>query len=274
MDQPVLHRRSSASRPVKVPEVFAGDPSEDRVVIVWRVRLDICGGASERLLGDLAPGEVERLRRLGRSKIARRWLASRAALRGILGLELGVSAAEVSLKLGAQGRPGLDPDIHEAELDFNLSHSADLALVATARGLRVGVDVERLRRGRDPLRVAGRYFAPSEVAALRALPETDRPAAFFRFWTAKEALTKGLGLGLPAAVGKLELARQPGGELAPVLLARDWRLAELIELPSDYYGALAIQGGPAGIRMRDWPLDRLDEAQAVVGERGRVGSGR
>jgi 4'-phosphopantetheinyl transferase len=248
------------------PKGAAFGTAVSAAVMVWRVRLDIYGGASKRLLGDLAPSEVERVRRLGRSKIARRWLASRAALRGILGLQLGVSASEVRLKLGAQGRPGLDPEIHEAELDFNLSHSADLALIATARGLRVGVDVERMRRGRDPLRLATRYFASSEAAALRALPQADRPAAFLRFWTAKEALTKGLGLGLPASVGRLELARQPGGELAPVLLAREWRLAELIDLPSGYYGALAIQGGPAGIRMRDWPLDRLDEALPAPAE--------
>ena len=226
---------------------------DDRAVTVWRVRLDP-GDRAEELRGRLAPDELERLQRLARSKVGRRWLVSRAALRGILAAELGTSPSAVRLKLGAHGRPGLDPGAHPSDLDFNLSHSADLALVAIARRRRVGVDVERLRRGRDPLRVAGRYFSEAEVAAVRAYPPGDRPAAFLRYWTAKEALAKGLGLGLQVPRGELELAQQSGGTMVPVRLSEDWRLVDLADLPDGYYGALAVDGDAARIVMRDWPL--------------------
>jgi 4'-phosphopantetheinyl transferase len=261
-----VHGQAPASRTALADVVAGDDPAEDRAVIVWRVRLDSADRPSQRLVGDLALDEVERLRRLGGSGIAWRWLASRAALRGILGLELGVSPSQVRLKVGAHGRPCLDPEIHDTELDFNLSHSADLALVATARSLRMGVDVERLRRRRDPLRVADRYFSPAEAGALRAFPQTDHPAAFFCHWTAKEALAKGLGLGLEAPRGKLELAQRADGTMVPLRLGRDWRIAALPDLPSGYFGALAVQGGPPSIRMRDWPLDRVDEAPAGPAE--------
>jgi 4'-phosphopantetheinyl transferase len=217
-------------------------------VTVWRIRLDP-GDRAEELRRHLSPDELERLARLERSDVGRRWLVSRAALREILASELGTSPASVRLRLGAHGRPGLDP-VHPTDLDFNLSHSAELALVATAQGMRVGVDVERLR-DRDPLRVANRYFSAAEVEALRAYPQADRPLAFLRYWTAKEALAKGLGLGLTVPRGELELAQRPGGAMMPVRQAREWRLVAL-DLPGGYCGALAVDDAEARITIRDW----------------------
>ncbi len=180
---------------------------------------------------------------------------SRAALREILAAELESDPSSIRLRLGTHGRPELDPRSHPTDLDFNLSHSGELALVAVARGLRVGVDVERARRGRDPLRVADRYFSRAEVEAVRAFPQADQPAAFLRYWTAKEALAKGLGLGLQAPIGQLELAAQPSGTMVPVRLARDWRLIELTDLPDGYSGALAVDDDEARVVIRDWPPD-------------------
>ena len=227
--------------------------AQDHVVAVWRVELDV-GDRAEELRGHLTPDELERFARLQRSEVGRRWLISRGALREILAAQLGTSPSSVRLKLGPHGRPGIDPVAHQTKLDFNLSHSGDLALVATARGQRVGVDVERLRRGRDPLRVADRYFSAAEVKAMRAFAENDRPMEFLRYWTAKEALAKGLGLGLQAPWGELELAPQPDGTMVPVRLARDWRLVELTDLPSGYCGALAVDDEAARVVIRDWPL--------------------
>src|SRR5690606_37373778 len=55
--------------------------------------------------------------------------------------------------------------------------------------------VENVRR-RAPLDVADTFFAPSEVAALRALPLEQQPQRFFEYWTLKERYIKARGLGL------------------------------------------------------------------------------
>jgi 4'-phosphopantetheinyl transferase len=213
----------------------------------------VAGGREDELRRSLAADELGRLDGLPRPEVAERWLVSRAALREILAAELGIGAPQIRLMLDGHGRPALDPTSHQADLDFNLSHSADLALVATVRGARVGVDLERLRPGRDPMRTAKRFFSAAERGALRALPPRDRPAAFLSYWTAKEALAKGLGLGLGIPKGELELARQPGGTMVPVRQAREWRLVELSDLPDGYCGSLATDDGDARIVMRDWP---------------------
>jgi 4'-phosphopantetheinyl transferase len=105
------------------------------------------------------------------------------------------------------------------------------------------------------LRIAGRYFSEAEVGAVRAVPPDDRPAAFLRYWTAKEALAKGLGLGLQAPWADLELAQQPGGTLVPVRASDRWRVVEIADLPEGYCGALAVDDGAARVVIRDWPAD-------------------
>lgn len=200
----------------------------------------------------LAADEVERFERLRGSEVGRRWLVSRGALREILAAELGVSPTSVKLQLGEHGRPRLKPGTHPGEIDFNLSHSGELALVAVGRGRRVGIDVERLRPGRNPLRVADRYFSPEEVAAVKAVTPDEQPREFLRYWTAKEALAKGLGLGLKVPSGELELEPLPDGTMVPVRRGDGWRLVELIDLPDGYCGALAVDDDAPRIVIRDW----------------------
>jgi 4'-phosphopantetheinyl transferase len=225
--------------------------ASERTVSVWRVALEPGRQALESLRRHLSSEELQRVERLRGSEVGRRWLVSRGALREILAAELETAPTSVRLRLGPYGRPGLDPLAHSDDLDFNLSHSGELALVAIGRGLRVGVDVERLRAGRNALRVADRYFSRAEVEAVRAVPEREQPAEFLRYWTAKEALAKGLGVGLHAPIGGLELAPRPGGGMVPVREATDWRLLDL-EVPSGYFATLAIDDEDAQVVIREW----------------------
>jgi phosphopantetheinyl transferase len=98
-------------------------------------------------------------------------VASRWALREILGRYLGLPANELRFETSRHGKPRLASP--EGELAFNLSHSSSLALVAVARR-EVGVDVERIR--------------------------TKRPVDFYRRWADREARVKCLGTGLTGPV--------------------------------------------------------------------------
>lgn len=98
-------------------------------------------------------------------------VASRRALREILGRYLDLPANELQFEANQHGKPRLASA--EGELAFNLSHSGSLALVAVARR-EVGVDVERIR--------------------------TKRPVDFYRRWADREARVKYLGTGLTGPV--------------------------------------------------------------------------
>ncbi|SDM25317.1 4'-phosphopantetheinyl transferase family protein [Allokutzneria albata] len=129
--------------------------------------------------------------------------------------------------------------------DFNLSHSGDLAVLAVSGDRRVGIDVEQ-HRELDHLGMAGRVLLPSEYEVIAALPAADQPAAFFRYWTVKEAYVKVTGQGLSGL---------PGPEFVSDHLVVDgerWSVAELA-LPEGYSGAVVSPGPPFAVRQRAWP---------------------
>ena len=90
----------------------------------------------------------------------------------------------------ARSRPRL------ARGDTGWSHSHGRLLIAYTGHGRVGVDVESRIRHTDPLRVARRYFAGEEIAALESLDGEARQLAFLRLWCAKEAVLKAHGGGI------------------------------------------------------------------------------
>jgi len=123
-------------------------------VHIWRAALDGPGWPAAAKLP--AP---ERARASGflRHDVARRWTASRWALRRVLCSYLDVPAAEIELVLDEHGKPRL----RDGGPEFNLGHSEGLALVAVAERA-VGVDVEAIRPGRDTLALAERALPAAE----------------------------------------------------------------------------------------------------------------
>jgi 4'-phosphopantetheinyl transferase len=128
------------------------------------------------------------------------FIFARGQMRHLLGRYCGVDGAYVRFVLDPAGKPRLAPDLAAAAgISFNLTHSGGRALLAVTDGHEIGVDLECHDRKTDVLRLAEHYFSPPERAAITAAPEFQRVAAFFRFWTAKEAVIKahGEGLGVP-----------------------------------------------------------------------------
>src|SRR5262249_41616868 len=122
---------------------------------------------------------------------------------------------------GSHGKPFL-PDI---DLRFNLSHSGGWAALAVARGHEVGIDIEQIRADRATDDLAQRFFSPREWAALRALPEAERCAAFFRCWTRKEAFIKLIGEGLSFPLDEFDVTLRPDEPPALLSVRGDARAA-------------------------------------------------
>ena len=219
---------------------------EDDEVHVWRISLS---SIDPRRAWESLSGEERRRAARHRFAVHRtRFVAGRAALREVLSVYLDVSPSKVPLVVGEGGKPRLADD---GELDFNLAHSEDVALVAVTRGRAVGVDVERLRRGVPYERLARRFFAPGEAEALRRVPARLRPAAFFACWTRKEAWLKasghGLERGLPSALPRFTVSVEPHPSSLLVTLpdrpeeSGRWSLVD-VRVGSGYAGALAVEG--------------------------------
>lgn len=187
-----------------------------------------------------------------------RWAASRAILRRILAAYLGDDPAALRFRAGAQGKPALLRTEGHGDVRFNLSHSGGVALVAVALGREVGVDVERIREDAAGERLAERFFAPAEAAALRTIPARQRAPAFFACWTRKEAYLKARGVGLTFGLDRVivpVLPEEPASLLAvegePGEASR-WQLEDL-RLAAGFAGAVAVEGRGSRILQLDWP---------------------
>ena len=99
-------------------------------------------------------------------------------------------------RLERVGKPTIAHPKDIAPLSFNLSHTERLIVCLVALDREVGVDAEDTERAGETVEVADRFFSPTEVAALRALPAQSRRRRFFQYWTLKEAYIKARGMGL------------------------------------------------------------------------------
>ena len=237
------------------PPVLAGD-----AVHVWRFDLDEMIPDGLALEGHLSAEERERARRFRFTRDRERYLAGRAALRGILAGYVGGGPETLRFVRAPQGKPALlaAPD----GLEFNLTHADWCAVVAVAQGRRVGVDVEGIRLGHSGMDVARRFFAPAEVDTLLAAPPEERAATFVRCWTRKEAYVKARGDGLSLSLQHFEVPLATGATRAltssqegPAEAAR-WSLRELVPAPR-HLGALVIEGEGFDVRAWQWaPAER------------------
>jgi 4'-phosphopantetheinyl transferase len=235
-------------------------PLGPRDVHVWRIELDRCRAHSEALAAPLSAEERSYASRFLHEGDRTRYIATRGALRHILGGYVNSAPETIVFSYGARGKPELS-EPRTSRLGFNVSHSRDIALCAVARTRQVGIDVEYLRPITDALDIAERFFSSGESAALRAIPLERQRSAFFACWTRKEAYVKALGEGLAVPLQSFEVAfddpeltglRSIGGS---VEAARGWTIRDLALGPG-YAGAVAVEG-------RDWAVVRCRFAFAL-----------
>lgn len=203
MDDVVLHASFAPTRPGTAALA-------DHEVHVWAVPLH---GDGEAFRGLLSRAEAERLERFRFADHRRRYQIGHGALRVILAGYAGIAPGRIEFVQGPRGKPylaGVMPG-HARGPFFNLSHSAQLALIAVAP-VEVGIDVEKERHLESLTEIARRHFSESEFAALDAMQGDARRRAFYRCWTRKEAYIKALGEGLsmPLDTFDVSVGEEPG----------------------------------------------------------------
>ncbi len=138
-----------------------------------------------------------------------RYIAARAALRQILGSYLRAPPSKVIIAYSGLGKPYLGDQPDSRPLHFNVSHSGDFALIAVSRGLRLGIDIERVREMHAADDILSDFFSPGEQALVQSHPQGERAEAFFRVWTRREAATKAVGTGLMSSFLRFSLPGRP-----------------------------------------------------------------
>lgn len=161
-------------------------------VQVWVASLDVSNDRYNTLARVLPSEEKERAASLT-PVAARRFVVARGILRTLLSGFTGTAAEKLRFTYGNSGKPVL---VGRDDIQFNISHSADLGLFAFAPDRPVGVDVENERPVRRLLDVAQRFMSEDELRSLVDTAPEERNAAFLRSWVVREALLKAQGKGV------------------------------------------------------------------------------
>lgn len=211
---------------------------------VWTVHLD---DPDETQLMPAKTLSAEELLRAGRFHFARdcqRFTACRLALRKILAGYLRIEPGQVRFSYGTHGKPTLAPTFRNSGLQFNISHSHEIAIVACSYQREIGVDIEYIRPLPGIEQIVERYFAHAERIALPLLPIRKRITTFFDWWTCKEAYLKALGKGLAYPLDRIDVSmvtEQPTTLVSadPSGQAGTWTVRLLSTVPG-YAAALVV----------------------------------
>jgi 4'-phosphopantetheinyl transferase len=190
--------------------------------------------ALEMMSGD----EHERAQKFLRGK--NEYIASRWLLRKVLGLYLQESPETVVFKRSEKGKPY----VPGSSLQFNLSHSGHWAVLAVARNMQIGIDVEQGKHSRDLAGIAANYYHPDEFTQLQQRQGEEQTRFFYQLWTLKEALLKAMGVGISAGLENLNFHLRDSitVDISPTLGATSitdkWQFHQW-QLPDTSYCALA-----------------------------------
>lgn len=123
-----------------------------------------------------------------------KYIVRRAALRQILSKYCKVRPINIDFKYNHCGKPYLRRN--RFNLQFNMSHSQDMAILAIAKKHSIGADIECIKPVNDLTTIVKKFFSIRENFDYLLIPEHHKTKAFYSVWTRKEAFTKAIGKGL------------------------------------------------------------------------------
>ncbi|HSE59840.1 MAG TPA: 4'-phosphopantetheinyl transferase superfamily protein [Nitrospiraceae bacterium] len=223
-----------------------------RSVHLWTADVRMFRPVLRRFTALLSPEERKRAARLADPEHRMHFILTHGFLRLVLSRYLHKQPQLLRFQPHANGKPRLVNNHDSPRLEFNLAHSGHMTMIAVANGRPVGVDVEALTRPVRAQAIVERYFTPAERAHFGSLPRSRSSKEFIRYWTAKEAVLKAIGVGLAGGLSRCEVIIHPGGRAATVRLVRQdkprsW-LVRFFPLSAIYLGAVAAEG--AGWQVR------------------------
>ncbi len=208
-------------------------------VHVWRIVLDDSPERASCYRADLSPSELARADRCRIPYPQFQFIVIRGILRQLLSRYVGIPAKALQFEKLEHGKPALTNSVL-FPVQFNVSHTKDLALIAITSHHAVGVDVERIDRTISDHEIAKRYFSTRESSYLSSLTPAERSQQFFSLWTCKEAYLKMQGTGITGGLAKCEIVLDPHYRQGEPLRWIQHDAGEPIPLHS-------IQAGPAHV---------------------------
>jgi 4'-phosphopantetheinyl transferase len=243
------------------PGKSAVAPSLDaRQVHVWISRTDLPRSAVEGLESTLNANELERADHFRFEEPRNQFVVSRGHLRAILARYVGRPASEILFSLDKGGKPRLEDGGERHRIQFNLSHSGAICVIAVTRLEMVGVDVEEARSHIDMEAVARRILTGREWAEFAELSDGERSPWFYSAWSKKEAFVKAMGAGMCMPFHEVDVGavwQTRWGSPFPKAdrhSSSTWWSQSFVPA-AGYFGAVVTLGTPSSVSYR-WDIHR------------------
>jgi 4'-phosphopantetheinyl transferase len=232
------------------------------LIRVWKVPFDLPEELVDRFSRYLSAEDLRQSSRFHFNEDRRRFKISRGTLRGILAPLVHLRPCDLTFGRGKLGKPFLVDPPGARKLQFSVSHSLDLALIAVLEDCAVGVDVEKVREITSFRAIARNFFSKKEREWISSGKNANEQIRnFLKVWTRREAVAKAQGLGLRAALSLGYQAQSNRVSLLSDMLKsqvetsglerKGWFLQDL-EIDSSHQAALCAEGPRRDIVVLDF----------------------
>jgi 4'-phosphopantetheinyl transferase len=216
------------------------------IVDIYLMDLDRAESDLDRLSTLLDRAETERAGQFRFPRDRRRYIARHGRLRELLSQYVGLSPGSIRFVCNQFGKPS----VRDSDLQFNLSHSNDVCLVAVARGQELGCDIEWCDPAFPSAQIARAFFSPAEAGALAELDRDQQLEAFYNCWTRKEAYIKARGYGVSLPLDSFEVSLVPGRPAALLRGCDGWSV-QGFEPAAGFQAAVVAKGDDWNLKFHD-----------------------
>ena len=220
---------------------------------IWRIPLSLSNQSFETIKGFLSDEERAQAHRYVQKADRKRYILGRGCLRKLLQLYLNKDNGSLKFGKNRYNKPFL---LGTDKFHFNTSHGGDWVVIALS-GIEVGIDIERIDSQFAFDELLPSFFSDSEIAFIR---QSNKPIeSFYTIWTRKEALLKGIGLGITDHLNEYTLLSGGQEMLLPSLSPnREWQVRSF-SMASEYRLSLAFPQQNLQLRFFHWDCLFPDE---------------
>lgn len=160
-----------------------------------------------------------------------RSLVSKTVLIELLEHYLYLPHSDFQIKKGTYGRPYIKSKKKGFSIQFNISHSGIIVMLAFGRCKTLGVDVEMIKPLNNYKELAKNLYSLEEYLII------ENAVDFFRCWTKKEAYLKALGTGLNKRLNSFSVVGNNIKDKEEIL--DKWYVSE-IKVNNDYIAHIVL----------------------------------
>ncbi|MDN3687673.1 4'-phosphopantetheinyl transferase family protein [Cyclobacterium jeungdonense] len=213
---------------------------------IWRIPLSSPDHIIEHLKGLMTDEEIQQANRYLKKEDRIRHILGKGFLRKLIQLYLNEPQKSIQFGKNRFNKPFL---IERDHFHFNISHSGEWVVIVLA-DCEVGIDLEPLDSRFEYKDLLAGIFSSSEIEFIENSPIPVR--SFYKIWTRKEALLKGIGQGITDQLSEYCLLDGlQGFNFSGKTTYEQWHIRSFI-MNSNYYVSLALPSKNHQLRFLNW----------------------